>query len=122
MANPGNLKPFVKGDKRINRNGRPKSFDQLRKLAQRILSEAIEENDTYKITRIEKMLKSMADGRSSADRQTVLAYAYGKPKETVEVQQDAKVKVEIEYIEDPAPAPAREPEADQGDTQKVQCP
>ena len=30
---PENLKPFVKGDKRINRNGRPKSFDALRRLA-----------------------------------------------------------------------------------------
>lgn len=32
-VNDSNLKPFQKGDKRINRKGRPKSFDALRALA-----------------------------------------------------------------------------------------
>jgi hypothetical protein len=34
-----NLKPFVPGDVRINRKGRPKSFDQWRDLVQSILEE-----------------------------------------------------------------------------------
>ena len=33
MPNPQNLKNFTSNDPRINRNGRPKSFDKLRKLA-----------------------------------------------------------------------------------------
>ena len=37
---PKQLKPFVKGDPRINRKGRPKSFDALRSLAQEIAHEA----------------------------------------------------------------------------------
>lgn len=32
------LKPFVKGDPRINRNGRPKSFDALREMAIQIMN------------------------------------------------------------------------------------
>lgn len=33
MANESNLKPFTKGDMRINRKGRPKDFAKLRALA-----------------------------------------------------------------------------------------
>ena len=40
MANEENLKPFVKGDPRINRKGRPKSFDKLRELAVSLANEA----------------------------------------------------------------------------------
>ena len=36
MANEQNLIPFIKGDPRINRDGRPKNFDALRELAREI--------------------------------------------------------------------------------------
>lgn len=36
MANPQNLKPFVKGDKRINRDGRPPDSVSLAALVRRI--------------------------------------------------------------------------------------
>jgi hypothetical protein len=57
MANEQNLKPFVKGDKRINRNGRPKSFDALRKLTQKIGHEQISDST---MTAIEAILRQMA--------------------------------------------------------------
>jgi hypothetical protein len=55
LANNGR---FVKGDKRINRNGRPKSFDKLRKLAQQISHEPIA--DDASMTAIEAILRQMA--------------------------------------------------------------
>ena len=39
MANEQNLKPFVKGDPRINRGGRPKTFDAWRTLTVEVLRE-----------------------------------------------------------------------------------
>jgi hypothetical protein len=51
-------KGFVKGDKRINRNGRPKSFDKLRHLAQQISHEPIADGST--MTAIEAILRQMA--------------------------------------------------------------
>ena len=75
-------KPFVKGDKRINRGGRPKSFDALRKLAQKIAGELPEESD---VTRVTEMLIEMSKSKNPSDRALFLAYAFGKPKEEVDV-------------------------------------
>lgn len=71
-------KGFVKGDKRINRKGRPKSFDKLRALVQEIAGETVEGEE---VTRIQTMIKRMLDSAQPADRATVLAYGWGKPKD-----------------------------------------
>lgn len=79
-------KPFVKGDKRINRKGRPKSFDALRKLAIKIAGETIPGGANGEdITRIEAMLRVLTSSKAPADRALFLAYAYGKPKEQVDI-------------------------------------
>ncbi len=77
-------RPFVKGDKRINRKGRPKNFDQLRALAQKIADEALLTPEG-KITRIEALLRVLTSSRAPADRALFLAYAYGKPREQIDV-------------------------------------
>lgn len=51
-------KGFDKHPERINRNGRPRSFDQLRKLAQQIAHERIADGST--ITAAEAILRQMA--------------------------------------------------------------
>lgn len=69
-----NLKPFKKGfDERRNTNGsRPKSFDELRTLAQRIAGENYDEKKTV----IEQILETMtSDKRLMKD---FLEFAYGK--------------------------------------------
>jgi len=92
-----NLKPFVKGDHRINRLGRPKSFDALRKLAQRIAAEELDSADGETITRIEALLRVLSSSRNAQDRKTFLEYAYGKPKEQVDITGAEGLKVIIEY-------------------------
>ena len=90
-----NLKPFKKKDPRINRHGRPKSFDVLRKLAQRIAAESIAEKNSYTVTRIEAMLLAMSSSKNPSDRRAFLEYAYGKVKDEIEL--GGKVVIEVVY-------------------------
>ena len=86
MANPDpktdHLTPFKKGDKRINRSGRPKNFDKLRKLAIKI---AAEEAANTGMTRVELMLTAMASSKHPSDRKLFLEYAYGKVRDELDV-------------------------------------
>lgn len=91
MANEQNLKPFKKGDYRINRRGRPRSFDKLRELAQQIAIEPAIDSKTNQpivindkiITQIEAMFRQMIrDPKRSA---LFLEYAYGKPKSEIDI-------------------------------------
>jgi hypothetical protein len=78
-----NLKPFQKGDKRINRRGRPKSFDALRALAQQIAHEPAASDET--VTTIENMLRDWAKGDNPQLQQAFVAYAYGKVPDKQEI-------------------------------------
>ena len=67
VARPGQ---FVKGDKRINRKGRPKSFDAVRALAQQIAHEVTESGWTT----VESILRKLAED----DPKHFLEIAFGK--------------------------------------------
>ena len=72
-----NLKPFVKGDPRINRKGRPRSFDALRTLAQQIAHEPTPDVvDGHVVTRAEAILRDMAGDPDQHQR--FLEIAFGK--------------------------------------------
>ncbi len=91
MANPASLKPFTKGDPRINRKGRPKSFDTLRALAQDISHEEATKKDgqpvvinNHKVTVVEAILRQWA---TDPKRQELfIAYAFGKVPQPVEMK------------------------------------
>ena len=92
MANPQNLKPFVKGDPRINRKGRPKKFDALRDLAQQIAHEpAIAKGggpliiSGRKATTTEAILRSWATSKNSRLQQQFMEIAYGKVPNVTEI-------------------------------------
>jgi hypothetical protein len=77
-------KPFVRGDARINRSGRPKSFDQLRKLAQEISIEKVKDSNGNTLTVAEAVLRKLVQSNESRALQIFLEYAYGAPPTKIE--------------------------------------
>ena len=84
-------KPFVKGDKRINRKGRPKSFDALRELALQIAHEKaqVKGEDVIvsgrKATITEMILRQWATSKNAQLQRGFLEIAYGKVPDQVDV-------------------------------------
>ena len=81
---------FVKGDPRINRKGRPRTFDQLRRLALSLLNEPVKGPDGQPLviddhiaTNVEIILRSAM--RNPRFAQWILEVAYGKVPDKVEV-------------------------------------
>ena len=85
---------FKKGDARINRKGRPRSFDALRELAQQIAHEEAKQNgqplviDGHVVTVTEAIMRSWATSKDPRLVQAFMAYAYGKPPDVINGDQD----------------------------------
>lgn len=81
MTRPGT---FKKNDARINRNGRPKAFDALRKLAQQIAhEEAVSKGEPVvingrKATVTEVILRQWFQSQDFRKQQAAMEIAYGK--------------------------------------------
>jgi hypothetical protein len=78
------LRPFVKGDPRINRNGRPKSFYEFRKLCQRVLSETVETKDGERMLAAEMLVRNWLKSNEPAAQRALAEYAYGKVPDKLE--------------------------------------
>ena len=76
--------PFRKGDPRINRKGRPKSFDALRSLAQEIAHEAAKQGnqpvviDGHVVTVTEAIMRQWAMSKDPRLQQKFVEVAYGQ--------------------------------------------
>ena len=77
-------KGFVKGDPRINRKGRPRTFDQCRELAQAIAHEELLLKDGTQITVAEAVLRSWAKSKEPALQKAFIEYAFGKVPDKLE--------------------------------------
>lgn len=89
-------KPFVKGDKRINRNGRPKSFDALRELAQGISHEVVEVRaaggEVMTLTVAEAILRQWANSKNPQLQRAFIEIAFGKAPDNLQVDVTSKGK------------------------------
>ncbi len=91
-----NRKPgtFRKGDPRINRHGRPKSFDALRSLALEIAHEKAKSGgetivvDGHSATVAEVILRQWAQSKNPKLQQLFIEVAFGKVPDKVDISSD----------------------------------
>jgi len=95
LANTQNLKPFQKGDPRINRLGRPRKSDLIAELAKSLLEEPVETgHESQTITRLESILREWLESGSFQKKLAVIQYAYGKiPLESDSEDRDVQIVV-----------------------------
>lgn len=95
---PQNKGQFKKSDPRINRKGRPRSFDALRELAQQIAHEAATSGggplviDGHVVTVTEAILRKWAASQNPQLQRAFIEVAFGK------VPDDVKLTAEITHI------------------------
>lgn len=87
---------FKKNDPRINRNGRPKSFDALRALAQEIAHEKAKAGgntvviDGHSVTVTEAILRQWAQSKNPVLQQRFIEVAFGRVPQAIDITSDGK--------------------------------
>jgi hypothetical protein len=77
-------RPFTKGgDPRRNTRGRPRTFDALRELCQKICHEKIT-LDGESLTRLEGILRDWSASKDVQKQIALVQYGFGKPVDRVE--------------------------------------
>ena len=81
-----NSKPFVKGDPRINRGGRPKSFDAARALVLQLGNEVVSSADGKIVTtRFQAILRDWLVSGNFQKQKAALELAFGKVPDKTEL-------------------------------------
>src|SRR5215472_13453118 len=79
-------RPFKKNDDRINRTGRPKTFDELRRAADLIASEMVPGADGKMISRGELLLRSWIKSKNPILQRSFVEYWVGKFPDRIEAE------------------------------------
>ena len=103
MAKTGGAtgKGFVKGDPRINRNGRPKTFDALRELAKKIAHEEATSNgkpvviNGSKATVSEMILRQWAASKVPQLQKAFIEIAFGKVPDALDVTSSGELTIQV---------------------------
>jgi len=78
MANE-QLKPFTADDPRINRNGRPRDYEELRKLVRKVgYEEVVVNEDGTTMTMIESIVRDWMTSKSFRKQLAAIQYGFGK--------------------------------------------
>ncbi len=102
MSNPTGKGGFKDRPQSINRKGRPRNFDALRKLAQMIGSEEtvdLHDPNSGIRTAIERILRQWAKSREPQLQKAFVEIAYGKTPDAIEMKSDNKVTITVKYAE-----------------------
>ena len=92
---------FKKGDPRINRKGRPRTFDALRSLAQEIAHEAALSGgkpvviDGHIVTVAEAILRQWAQSHNPQLQRAFVEVAFGKVPDDIALHSDGAVTIRI---------------------------
>lgn len=87
MNKPGS---FTKSDPRINRKGRPRTFDALRELAQQVAHETAQANGSdvvingHRVTVSEAILRQWAMSKNPQLQRAFIEIAYGKVPDNIQ--------------------------------------
>jgi hypothetical protein len=91
------LKPFTKGpDPRRNTRGRPRTFDALRELCQKICHEKIT-LDGESLTRLEGILRDWSASKDVQKQIALVQYGFGKPVDKIETNLAPKTILRLHF-------------------------
>lgn len=94
-------KGFQKGaDPRRNMNGRPRTYDALRKLALKVLEEQVTVKDKatgeqFRMSRSEMILRKWASSGNGIKEQNLFLAAYGKAPEEIIINPQSTVTLKV---------------------------